>query len=99
LVGDGKWLTVKEAVDRLEGLVSDSSVRRLCDEGKLTAIRLGGTRGDRRIRADSVAAYLAKLKAPKNVPKPEVGRAAEVRIDADSPSKTTSRPEAADPQA
>jgi excisionase family DNA binding protein len=62
VVGDGPWLTVGETVERLEGLVSDQTVRRLCKDGTLRSIRIG-ERQDRRIEAASVDAYLAKLKS------------------------------------
>jgi excisionase family DNA binding protein len=62
VVGDGKWLSVKEAVERFEGLFGEQKVRRLCDEGELESIRLKGSRGDRRIKAESVDRYLAHLK-------------------------------------
>lgn len=62
VVGDGTWLTVGEAVSRLEGLASDQTVRRWCADGTLESIRLGGATGHRRIKAASVDAKLRELK-------------------------------------
>lgn len=62
MVGDGRWLTVREAVIRLEGLASDQTVRRWCNEGTLESIRLGSPTGHRRIKASSVDALLRVLK-------------------------------------
>lgn len=61
VVGDGTWLTVSEAVARLQGLVAEQTVRRLCDDGTLDCARIGGPTGHRRIRATSVDAYLVTL--------------------------------------
>lgn len=63
VVGDGTWLTVSETVARLGGIVGEQTVRRMCADGTLESVRLGGSSGHRRILASSVDAYLAELKA------------------------------------
>jgi excisionase family DNA binding protein len=50
VVGDGTWLTVGEAAQRLG--VSDTTVRSYIEAGRLTATRLPS--GHRRVLADSV---------------------------------------------
>jgi excisionase family DNA binding protein len=69
VVGDGTWLTVGEAVARLEGLASDQTVRRWCEDRTLESIRLGvSPSGHRRIKASSVDALLRKLKGNQASP-------------------------------
>lgn len=57
MVGDGKWLTVGEAADRLG--VSVGVVRRAIDSGQLRAGRTPG--GHRRISAASVEALRREI--------------------------------------
>lgn len=52
MVGDGTWLTVGEAADRLDHLLSKQTVRRYADDGRLVSRRLLGKH--RRISAASV---------------------------------------------
>jgi len=56
VVGDGTWLTVGEAVQQMWPVkVSDQTIRRLADRGRLRSMRLPTDRRDRHILADDVA--------------------------------------------
>lgn len=57
MVGDGTWLSVGEAAERLR--VGVDAVRRAIDTGKLTAGRTPG--GHRRVSAESVDRLYAEL--------------------------------------
>lgn len=57
MVGDGTWLTVGEAAERLG--VSDTTVRSYIAAGRLVATRLPS--GHRRVRADSVDAMRREI--------------------------------------
>ena len=57
MVGDGTWLTVGEAAERLR--VGIDAVRRAIDAGKLTAGRTPG--GHRRVSAESVERLFREL--------------------------------------
>lgn len=54
-----KYLTIGEVAKRLG--YSPSTIRNLCDNGKLPCVRLTGQTGHRRIREKDLEIFLQKL--------------------------------------
>ncbi|MET0493341.1 MAG: helix-turn-helix domain-containing protein, partial [Actinoplanes sp.] len=70
VAGDSTWLTLGEVIARLraaEFTESESTVRRLIDEGEIESYRVersGGRRGHRRMSAASVDALIKRRQSP-----------------------------------
>lgn len=66
MVGDGTWLTIGEVLAKLraEGFTdSESTVRRMIDDGLLRSHRTG--KGHRRVKATSVDELIASRNQPE----------------------------------
>lgn len=67
VVGDGTWLTIGEVLARLRAAgytESESTVRRMIDEGAVESYRIERGGHHRRIRAASVDQFIAQRKNP-----------------------------------
>jgi hypothetical protein len=70
VAGDPEWLTLGEVIERFRAAGypdSESTIRRLIDDGEIESYRAerrGGGRGHRRMRAASVEALLGRRRAP-----------------------------------
>jgi excisionase family DNA binding protein len=72
-LGNGaQYLSVKEVSDRLR--VSRGCIYELVEKGQLEHVRIGIGRGTIRIRAESVADYLARRRSGPETLRPKGGR-------------------------
>ncbi len=65
-----KLLTVSQAAERLN--LSDESVRKLADSGRLLSVRPMGPRGHRRIVDESIDSYIEQLAVGRDTSEPIV---------------------------